>query len=100
MACPSEDNLFAGLVEVVEDVEEDILRLFLSAEELHVVDDQHVHHLIEVAEIVDRVVPHCVNELMRESLRADVQDRFVRLAVLDFQPNGVREVGFPSPTPP
>ena len=73
-----------------------ILRLFLSAEELHVVDDQHVHHLIEVAEVVHRVVPHCVNELMRESLRADVEDGFVWLAVFDFQPNGMCRWVFPS----
>ena len=94
-----ENDLFAGLVKVIEDVEEHILRLFLSTEELHVVDDQHVHHLIEVAEVVDRVVSHCVNELMREALRADVEDGFVRLAALDFQPNGMCEVGFSEPNP-
>ena len=85
-------NLLPGLVQVVENVEEHVLRLLLAAEELHIVDDEHIHHLVEVAEVVDRVVAYCVDELVREAFGAHVQHRLVRLTVLDFQPNGVREV--------
>ena len=85
-------NLLSGLVQVVKDVEEHVLCLLLAAEELHIVDDQHIHHLVEVAEVVDRVVAHCVDELVREALGAHIQHRLVRLTVFDFQPNGVREV--------
>ena len=90
----SQDNLLASLVQVIEDVEEDVLCFLLATEKLHIVDDEHIHHLIEVAEIIDRVVPNSINELMRESLGADIEHRFVRLATFDFQPNGMRQVCF------
>ncbi len=75
-------------------MEEDVLCLFLATEELHVVDDQHIHHLVEVAEVVDGVVPNGVDELVREALRTHVEHRLVRLLVLDLQPNGVGEMRF------
>ena len=46
-----EDQLLARQVQVVEDVEEDVLRTRLSGQLLDVVDDEHVDHLIEVDEI-------------------------------------------------
>jgi len=85
-------DLLSGLVQVVEDVEEHVLRLLLATEELHIIDDEHIHHLVKVAEVVDRVVSNGVNELVREALRAHVQHCLVRLTVLDLQPNCVREV--------
>ena len=81
-------------MQVVENVEEHVLCLLLAAEKLHIVDDEHVHHLVEVAEVVDRVVPNRVDELVREALGAHVQHCFVRLTVLDLQPNGVRKMRF------
>jgi hypothetical protein len=41
-AVAGEDDLFAGLEEVVEGVEELLLDALLAGEELHVVDQQHV----------------------------------------------------------
>ena len=78
---------------VEEDVEEHVLRLLLATEELHVVHDEDVHQLVEVGEVVDAVVAHRVNELVRELLRVDVEDRLLREAVLDFNSDRVGEVG-------
>ena len=64
-------------MKVVEDMEEDILSLFFSTEELYVVNNQHVYHLIEVAEVVHCVVSDRVNKLMSESFRGNIQDCFV-----------------------
>ena len=80
-------------MEVVENVEEHVLRLLLATEELHVVHDEDVRELIEVGEVVDTVVPHRVDELVRELLRVDVEDRLLREAVLDFNSDRVGEVG-------
>ena len=44
------------LMKVVEDVEEDILSLFFPAEELYVVNNQYVYHLIEVYKIVSCII--------------------------------------------
>ena len=61
---------------------------------MNVVDQQHVHHLIELAEVANGVVLHRLNELLRELLRRYVQDRLVRMILLDLDPNGVRQVRF------
>ena len=51
-------------MEVVENVKEYVLRFFLAAEKLHVINEQHIHHLIEVTEIVYRVISNRINELV------------------------------------
>ena len=53
----------------VEDVEEDVLCLFLVGKELDIVHDQHVDELVEVYEVVDRVVLDSVEELVGKLLR-------------------------------
>ena len=80
-------------------MEEHILGLFFSAEELHIVNDEDIHHLVEMTEVIHRVVAHSINELVGEALRADVQDGLVWLAVLDFQADGVGQVRFPETDP-
>ena len=80
---------------MIEDVEEYILGRLLAAEKLNVINDQHVHHLIEVTEVIDRIVSHGVNELMGESFRAHIKHRLVRLTVFDLESDGVSLMRFP-----
>ena len=91
-----QDNLLARLVEVVEDVEEHVLRL-PATEELHVVHDEDVHELVEVGEVVDTVV-HRVDELVRELFRVDVEDRLLRKRFLISIPIAWARWVFPRPT--
>ena len=84
---------------MVEDVKEDILRFLLAAEELNVIDDEHINHLIEMTEVIHRIVSDGIDELVCEFLRAHVQYREFRLTRFDLKPNGVRKVGFSQSRP-
>ena len=88
-----QDNLLARLMEVVEDVEEHILRLLLAAEELHVIHDEDIHELVEVGEVVNAVVADRIDELVRELFGVHIEDRLFRSAVLDLNADGMRQVG-------
>ena len=52
---------------MVEDVEKHVLRFFLAAEELHIINDEYIHHLIEVTEVIDSVVADRIDELVGET---------------------------------
>ena len=79
-------------MQVVEDVEEDVLGLLFAAEELYVINEQHIHHLVEVTEVVDGIIPHRINELVGELFRANVEHGEFGIAFLDLQTNGVCKV--------
>jgi hypothetical protein len=79
-------QLLAALVQGVEDMEEHVLRFLLAGEELHIVDDQHVHHLVELREVAHGVVLHRLDELLGELLRRYVEDRLVRWFFLISMP--------------
>ncbi len=85
-------QLFACLVQCVEDMEEHILCLLLAGEELHVVDEENVHHLIELREVTHGIVLHRFDELLRELLGRNVEDRLVRMVLLDLDADGMREM--------
>ena len=53
---PAIHQLFARQLQMVEDVEERILRARLPGQFLDVVDDQYVDHLVEMDEIGDFAV--------------------------------------------
>ena len=81
----------------VEDMEEHVLRLLLAREELHIIDDEHVHHLVELCEVAHGVVLHRFDELLGELLCWNVQDGLVRVMLLDLDADGVCEVRFAEP---
>ncbi len=62
-AVAGKNDLFAVLLQVIEDVEESILRLHFAYELLHIVHNQYVYTLVEVHEIVEGVVYTTVGEL-------------------------------------
>ncbi len=61
-----------SLVKVVEDREKCILRFFSAVKELNIIDDQHVHHLVKMNEVVDSIVPSMILELVDELFGAHI----------------------------
>ena len=90
-----DDDLFLSLLQIVEDVEESLLRLLLFCQKLDVIDDEHIHVLVKVDEVVAVVAAACLQELLHEQIRADIQYHFVGEVGLDLQADGMGEVGFP-----
>src|SRR5207245_11165487 len=70
-----EDNLFSRLVEVVEGVEELLLRPLFSGDELNVVDQQEVDRPVARAEGGRVVVADRIDELIGEVLGREVDDQ-------------------------
>src|SRR5690606_4365523 len=83
----------AALMQMIEDVEENVLRFLFACEELHIVNDQHVHHLIELLEVSHGVVLHSFNELLRELLCGNIENGLLRVVALDLDADGMGEVG-------
>ena len=90
----SEDQLLARQLEVVEDVEERVLRTRLARQLLNVVDDQHVDHLVEVDEIGDFAVLVGRLELRLKLVHRDVQHLQFGMALPHLVADGLHDVGF------
>src|SRR5579862_3238700 len=86
-------------MEVIEDREKGVLGFLGTVEELDVIDDQHVDQLIEMDEIIDRIVLGMIDKLVDELLRADVKDHFILVETLDLIADGLREMRLPQPHP-
>ena len=76
-------------MQVVEDREQRILRLFRPVEELDVVYDQHINELIKMDEVIDRIVPGMILELVDEFLGTHVQHDLIGMQAADFVANGL-----------
>ena len=78
---------------VVEDMEERILRLDGRHPLLDIIHDQDVDSLIEVDEIVGRIVPHRVGVLHLKEARGDIEHTLLRIELLGSHTDGIDEVG-------
>ena len=74
-----QDDLFVGLVQGVERMEELFLGPFFPGQELNVVDHQHVDVPVALAEVRHLVVPDRVDHFVRELLRRQVGDAQIRV---------------------
>ena len=83
------DQLLTGLMKMIEDGKEGILGFLSPVEELDVVDDQDVHQLIEMDEIVDGIVAAMVDELVDEFFGTHIQYDFVLMQALDLVAYGL-----------
>ena len=93
-----ENNLFSGLMQQVERVEQALLRDRLVAEELDVVNDQQVYVAVEGDEVVVPVCPQRLHVVRREVVARRIQDLVV--AVLpDMVADGLHEVRFAQADP-
>ena len=89
-----EDQLFAGELQVVEDVEERILRTGFSRQFLNVVDNQDVDHLVEMDEIGNFAVLVGGLELRLKLVHRDVEHLQLGMALPHFVAYGLDDVGF------
>ena len=69
-----QDDLFVGLVQGVEGVEELLLNAFLAGQKLHVVDQQHIRLPVFAAEADQLVVLDGVNVFVGELLGGKIGD--------------------------
>ena len=88
------DYLAPVLVQMVEDVEECVLRLFRADKFLHVIKEKDINGLVEVDEVGQRVLAYGVHKLHLEKVGRDVENAFLRIEFLDAQADGIDEVGF------
>ena len=95
-----EDQLLARQLQVVEDVEERVLRTGLSRQLLDVVDDQHVDHLVEVDEVGNLAVLVGRLELRLELVHRDVQHLQLRVALAHLVADRLHDVGLSQPRIP
>ena len=87
------DDLLAGFVELVEGVEELLLRPLLARDELDVVDQEDVDGAVLGAELGDAVVADRVDELVGEALGREVEHAQARVEAGDLVADRVQQVG-------
>ena len=90
-----QDDLFAVLVQLVEDVEKDLLGFLFVGQKLDIVDDEDVDHLVEVYKIIDGVVLDGMDNLVRELFGGNEEDGLVGKLLDHFVADGLCEVCFP-----
>ena len=85
---------------MIEDIKERLLRLGLTDEPLDIVDDEHIHLLVEVYEHTTLGTAHqTVTDELRFELRArHVADAHRGVELHGALTNGLREVGLPYAT--
>ena len=91
----SEDELFAQLLEMVEDMEERVLRALEPRKILDVIHDKHIHRLIEIQEIRDAVCLGGILVLEFESVRADIEHAELRVDEPCLVSDSIGEVCLP-----
>ncbi len=87
-----EDNLLAQTEQVVEDMEERSDGLLSSSPLLYVVNNQHIDGLIEIDEVVDRVLSTGIGKLHLEQAGTDIEYALLRIHLLATHTDGVDEV--------
>jgi len=88
------DDLFAGLIEGVEGVEEFFLGAVPMAEELDVIDDEHIHMPILVLEVEEVAFFDGPDEMIDEGFAGHVHDAGLGVLVEEGLTGGLEEMGF------
>jgi hypothetical protein len=83
----------AGFVEVVERVEELLLRALLAGDELDVIDQEEIDGAVLGAELGGAVVADRVDELVREALGGEIEQAEGRVEASDLVADRVEQVG-------
>jgi len=79
---------------VVENMEEDILGFLFVGEVVNIVQDQDIHHLVEMDEIIGRMAFEGIYKLLGKLLGADVQHRLVGEQLTNLVADGLGQMGF------
>ena len=88
-----DDDLFVGLFQGIEGVEELFLGGFFVPQELDVVDEQHVDAAVFFPEGFQPVVFHALDQLVGEGLAGNVQDLHIRMGGQDLVADGIHQMG-------
>ena len=83
----------------VEGVEEFLLGRILAADELHVIDHQHVDRAELLLEGHDVLLPQRADELVHELLGREIDHPALRRALLDMPGDGMHQMGLAEPDP-
>ena len=95
-----QDDLLVVLIQRIERVEKFFLRaLTVAAEEVNVVDHQHVHCAEAVTERVHVVVLNRVDELIDEAVAREVEDACVPVALEHALADGLKQMRLPQTDP-
>ena len=88
-----DDDLLAGLEEVVEGVEKFFLDALFAGEELDVVDQKDVDAAVTLAEFRERVLLDGMDKFIGEFFRGEIGDAGFGIALEDAVSDGVHQVG-------
>ena len=89
----SQNDTLTITEEMVEDMEEGIQSLCLSCPILHIIHNQNIDRLIEVDEVVARIMQHRIRILCLEQSGTDIQHALLRIQLLGSQADGVHQMG-------
>ena len=93
----SQHDLFAGLVQGVEGMEELLLDAFLAREELDVINQEHIGLAVALPEPDELIVLNGIDEFIGEFFRRKVGDARSFLMRDNVLPDGVKQVRFAQP---
>src|ERR1700748_3402909 len=79
---------------MIENGEERILRFFSPVEKLYIVNNQYIHQLVKVDEIVYGVITAMIDKLVDEFLGTDIQNHFIMVGTPHFIADCLRKMGF------
>ena len=79
---------------MIEYMEECILRLIFSDQFLDIIQDQHIHTLIEIHEVVCRISPDSLRILYGKEMGRYIQHLLFRMDLLDAITDCVAQMGF------
>ena len=81
-------------MQVIENMEECVLCSGFSRKFLNVVNQKYIYRLIEIEEIILRVVPYRVGVLNLESICRNVEHSFARVHLFCHNSDGIGKVSF------
>ena len=88
-----EDDLFSRVIQVVERVEQFLLRRGLSGDELHVVEQKDVDFSVLVAELIRALFLDRADEFVRKRFGGHVHDPLLRIFAQDILADRVHQMG-------
>src|SRR5579871_1222511 len=86
-------------MKMIENRKESILRFFRFAEKLNIIYYQYIHQLVEMYEIVDRIVLAVINELIDEFFGAYIQHHFILMHSFHFIADCLNKMRFAKANP-
>src|SRR5690606_10227290 len=84
-------------MQMIENMEENILGPFFASKIMNIIHDDHIHGLVKINEIVDRIVLQRIYKLLTEPFAGHVYNQFIRQLLFDLITDGLHQVRFSQP---